>query len=86
MKFERTQIHFLFAVEAVIVVEIFFLIHSDFLFSLLRSQVLFDASYESDFDFACSIKKAFEEFKFKVKEAPYAHAQLSVQTRARWER
>ena len=31
-------------------------------------------------------KKAFEEFKFKVKDAPYAHAQLSVQTRARWER
>ena len=58
IKFERTQIHFLFAVEAVIVVEIFFLIHSDFLFSLLRSQVLFDASYESDFDFACSIKKS----------------------------
>ena len=58
MKCERTQIHFLFAVEAVMVVEIFCLIYSDFLFLLLRSQVLFDASYESDFDFVCSIKKS----------------------------
>ena len=31
-------------------------------------------------------EKAFEEFKTKVKDGPYAHAQLSVQRLVRWER